>query len=134
MTDNADEIERFERRLARRIDQARELARGQIFIPTMAAQVKQCSLLRADTATTAAIMEDGPLEFDMDINETYSKNGALATMPPNILLRLPDLPPDLEYRFVGRHIILRDARANIIVDEVRYALRCQDSCVLEDGP
>ena len=87
-------------------------------------------LLRADTATTAAIMDDGPGEFDIDINETYSKKRALATMPPNLLLLLPDLPPDMEYRFVGRHLILRDVRANMIVDEiirVMRLLRPQDS-------
>jgi len=133
ITDNADEIEDFERRLGRRIEDARGSRRGQIFIPTMEGQVKRMLVLRADAATTAAIMDDGPMEFDIDINETYSKKRALATMPPNLLLRLPDLPPDLEYRFVGRHLIIRDARANIIVDEIRYALKCEDYCVLKDS-
>ena len=132
VTEDADEIEDFERRLARRIDDARGSRRGQIFLPIMEGQVKRMLLLRADPATTAAIMDDGPVEFDIDINETYSKKRPLATMPPNLLLRLPDLPPDLEYRFVGRHLILRDARANIIVDEIRYALKCDDYCVLKD--
>jgi hypothetical protein len=49
-------------------------------------------------------------------------------MPPQLLLLLPDLPPDLQYRFVGRHLILYDGRANIIVDEIPYAIRCRD-CV-----
>lgn len=133
VTDDPDEIESFERRLARRIDDARGSRRGQIFIPTMEGQLKRMLLLRADDSTTAAIMDDGPMEFDIDINETYSKVRALATMPPNILLRLPDLPPDLEYRFVGRHLIIRDARANIIVDEIRYALKCEGHCVLKES-
>jgi hypothetical protein len=47
-------------------------------------------------------------------------------MPANLLAALPDLPPDLEYRFVGRHLILRDARANMIIDEVPHAIRCKD--------
>ena len=133
VTANADEIEDFERRLARRIDDVRGSQRGQIFLPVMEGQVKRMLLLRADAATTAAIMDDGPAEFDIDINDTYSKRRPLATMPPNILLRLPDLPPDLEYRFVGRHLIIRDMRANIIVDEIRYALKCEDYCVLKDS-
>ena len=133
VTSNADEIEDFERRLASRIDDVRGSRRGQIFLPVMEGQVKRMLLLRADAATTAAIMDDGPVEFDIDINDTYSKRRPLATMPPNILLRLPDLPPDLEYRFVGRHLIIRDVRANIIVDEIRYALKCEDYCVLKDS-
>ncbi len=126
VTVNADEIERFEHSLARRIRQTRNSRRGQLFIPAMAVQLKQMLERRADAPTIAAIMEDGPPEFDVDINETYSKDRPLATMPPNILLLLPDLPRDIEYRFVGRHIILRDVRANIIIDEIKYALSCQD--------
>ena len=128
VTSNPDEIERFEHRLAERIRNARPSRRGQIFAPAMEAQVKQMLVRRADAGTIALLMDDGPLEFDVDVNDTYSKERSLATMPTNILLTLPELPPDMEYRFVGRHLILRDTRANIIVDEVPHALDCRD-CV-----
>ena len=36
-----------------------------------------------------------------------------------LLRKLPDLPPELEYRIVGRHLILRDVKANLIVDVLR---------------
>jgi len=127
-TDNADAIERFEHRLAERIRGARAAHRGQIFAPSMVRQVKQMLAVRADPQTIAAMMDDGPAEFDVDVNDTYSKRRSLATMPPNILLTLPDLPRDIEYRFVGRHLILRDARANMIIDEIPFAFHCQD-CV-----
>jgi hypothetical protein len=130
VTDNADEIERFEHQLAERIDDARGSRRGQIFLPAMEGQLKRMLVVRADAATIAAIMDDNPGEFDIDVNETYKKTYPLATMPPNILLQLPDLPKDIEYRFVGRHLILRDARANIVLDEIPYAIRCRD-CVPE---
>jgi hypothetical protein len=128
VTDNAEEIGRFEHRLAERIRNARTAHRGQIFAPSMVRQVKQMLTVRADAQTIAAMMDDGPAEFDVDVNDTYSKRRSLATMPPNILLTLPDLPRDIEYRFVGRHLILRDARANIIIDEIPFAFHCQD-CV-----
>jgi hypothetical protein len=128
VTENADAIERFEHRLAERIRHGRAERRGQIFAPSMVRQVRQMLVVRANAQTIAAIMDDGPHEFDVDVNDTYSKRRPLATMPPNILLTLPDLPPDIEYRFVGRHLILRDARANIIIDEIPYAIQCQD-CV-----
>ncbi|HKY21446.1 MAG TPA: hypothetical protein VJM31_09525, partial [Vicinamibacterales bacterium] len=57
------------------------------------------------------------------------KERSLATMPPKILLMLPDLPPDMEYRFVGRHLILLDVRANMIIDEIPSVLRCE-GCVM----
>jgi hypothetical protein len=39
-----------------------------------------------------------------------------------IVGRLPVLPPELEYQFVGRHLVLIDVRANLVVDVLRYAL------------
>lgn len=130
VTTNADDIEAFERRLAERIDDARGSRRGQVFVPAMEGQLKRLLVVQADQATIAAIMDDVPGEFDIDINETYSKKRSLATMPPKLLLLLPELVPDLQYRFVGRHLILYDGRANIIVDEIPYALQCRD-CLRE---
>ena len=130
VTPNPDEIEDFEHRLAERIADARGSRRGQIFIPTMEGQLKRMLERQVDPGTLALIMDDGPGEIDVDINETYSKKNPLATMPPKLLLLLPDLPRDLEYRFVGRHFVLRDVRANIVIDEIPFAIRCRD-CVLE---
>lgn len=130
VTINADDIERFEQRLAERIRDARGSRRYQVFVPAMEGQIKKLLRAQADPDTVAAIMDDSPSEFDVDVNDTYSKKRSLATMPTKILLLLPDLAPDLEYRFVGRHLILLDVRANMIVDEIPYALRC-DGCVLK---
>ncbi len=132
VTINPDDIERFEHSLARRIRGARESRRGQIFLPAMEGQLRRMLEIRADPATIAAIMDDGPAEFDLDVNETYSKERALATMPVNLLLLLPDLPRDIEYRFVGRHFILRDVRANIIIDEIPFALTCESCAPVPD--
>jgi hypothetical protein len=126
VTTNADEIESFEHRLAERIRHARGKRRGQIFAPAMEGQVKRMLRVQADRATIGAIMDDGPGEFDVDVNDTYSKKRSLGTIPPKLLLILPDLAPDLQYRFVGRHLIIFDPRANIIVDEIPYALNCRD--------
>lgn len=128
VTLDADEIERFERRLTSRMRHARGSRRYQVFVPAMEGQIKKLLARQADPATIAAIAHDGPGEFDVDVNDTYSKELSLSTMPVKILLLLPELPPDMEYRFVGRHLILRDVRANMIIDEIPYALRCQE-CV-----
>jgi hypothetical protein len=42
----------------------------------------------------------------------------MSTMPPDILAALPQLPEELEYRFVGDRLILLDTKAHVIVDYV----------------
>ena len=58
-----------------------------------------------------------------EVNATYPESQPLPTMPPNLLASLPKLPEDLEYRIIGRHLILRDVHANIIVDYIPNAIR-----------
>jgi hypothetical protein len=55
------------------------------------------------------------------VNAEYPVDAPLSTMPPTLLQRLPLLPEELEYRFVGPDLILRDKNANIIVDYMRDA-------------
>lgn len=40
----------------------------------------------------------------------------LQTSPASLLENLPALPKDVEYRLVGRALVLRDAESNIIID------------------
>ena len=40
----------------------------------------------------------------------------------NFLLSLPQLPEDIQYRFVGKHLILYDAKANLIIDFMLNAI------------
>jgi hypothetical protein len=37
-------------------------------------------------------------------------------VPPSLLLKMPELPEQVRYRFVGRTLILRDTDANVILD------------------
>ena len=63
-----------------------------------------------------AILVEVPMKVPPAINTDYPTTLPLATVPPSLLLKLPTLPEELEYRFVGRHLILRDTKANLIVD------------------
>ena len=54
----------------------------------------------------------------------YPKKKPLSTVPPNILAALPSLPDGIQYRFLGRHLVLHDTRANVIIDRIPYAVRC----------
>jgi hypothetical protein len=56
------------------------------------------------------------------VNAPYPDSAPLSTVPPTLLLRLPRLPKELEFRFVGRHLILRDVDASLIVDYIPNAI------------
>ncbi len=63
-----------------------------------------------------------PLKFYVHVNNEYPDDKPLQSMPPSLLANLPPLPPELEYRIVGRDLILRDVGANLIVDIIRRVI------------
>jgi hypothetical protein len=63
-----------------------------------------------------AAMQEVPTRTAPRVNASYPETAALATVPPLILQRLQRLPDGVEYRFMGRDLILRDTKANLIVD------------------
>jgi hypothetical protein len=69
---------------------------------------------RAETPAAAVVVE---------VNGVYSIAAPVSTVPPNVLRRLPPLPEQvLEYRFVGRDLIVRDVAADLIVDYMKEAV------------
>jgi hypothetical protein len=50
------------------------------------------------------------------VNAVYPVGAAWSTVPPSVLSTLPPLPPSLQYRFVGRDLVLVDTVAQLIVD------------------
>ena len=69
-----------------------------------------------------AAMQEVPKKTVPKVNADYPETAALATVPPLILKRLQRLPDGIEYRFMGRDLILRDTSANIIVDFLHEAV------------
>ena len=129
-----DEIDRAENALGDRIRRARAKARrGDIFTPRIEKQIKKMLAVEADKGTLASLFDDNPGVFRYTVNATYPKYRPVSTVPPNLLLLLPPLPEGIEYRFVGRHLILRDMKANIIIDDIRHAIRCEH-CTIGERP
>jgi hypothetical protein len=127
VTDDPAEIRRTVLALAREIRIARERAiQGEIFTPTITVVFRKVLLVEMSANTRAAIMDDNPGEFSHRINGIYPKRKPLSTVPPNILAALPRLPDDIQYRFVGRHLVLHDTRANLILDRIPCAIQCMD--------
>ena len=56
------------------------------------------------------------------VNYPYPDQTEFVEMPPTVLLNLPQLPPEVRYRFVGRNLLLVDNDNNLILDYMTNAL------------
>ncbi len=116
-----------QRELARKIHEARSQAhQGDIFTPAIAKEFRRLLTLamagpnRADIRQSLAHAE--PVTLTLKVNEAYPPNIPLQSTPASILMNLPRLPPELEYRIAGHALVLRDATANIVVDLIPDAI------------
>jgi len=121
---SAGKIKDAEQSLLERIAAARHDAKpGEIFTPEIAAYFRRRLHPESKEPGTKEIMkEDKVGTIPFKINGPYPETKPLVTAPPNLLEALPQLQKDIEYRFVGKHLILRDARANMIIDYMLNAI------------
>lgn len=56
------------------------------------------------------------------VNYPYAQSAELSEMPATLLTKLPQLPKELRYRFVGRNLLLVDRESNVIIDYMAEAL------------
>lgn len=56
------------------------------------------------------------------VNYPYPESQEQLEMPPTLLLRLPQLPKQLRFRFVGQSLLLVDRENGLIVDYMTKAL------------
>ena len=82
-------------------------------------KIVQDDFTKRSVADRKALVHELPKHVKVDINTVYPTTLPLITFPATLLRSLPDLPPELEYRIVGRNLILRDVKANLIVDVLR---------------
>jgi len=121
-TDSPEEIAEHQHQLAHELREARWDARqGDLFTPEVSTlfrkwiaayfagpdgrQIK-ASLRRAEPVPAVRLQ----------VSARYPKDLPLQSTPPTILEKLPQLPKGLEYRIVGRDLVLLDVEANMIVD------------------
>ena len=113
--------------LASKIRVARAGAKqGEIFTPEIAQYVRRqiASRLsgRDGKRIRASLRHAEPENITLQINQSYPDNVPLQSTPPSLLISLPQLPTGLEYRLVGKELVIRDVDANIVVDYVANAL------------
>ncbi len=122
-----EEIDKHQRALARLLQDARKGSRpGNMFTPEVQVVVRRLMgrvFGGADgAALKASIMDENPGPIRLTVNGRYPDSVPLSTVPPQVLEGLPELPDELEFRFIGRHLILMDEHAHLIVDLLENVL------------
>jgi hypothetical protein len=121
-TTSAGKITGYQRELAAKIRELRSQAKqGDIFTPQITELFHRLisqSLNGPDSTKIRKSYERAePIHgVQLEVDQTYPDRLPLQSMPPSLLLNLPILPKELEYRFVGHELVLRDIAANLIVD------------------
>ncbi len=126
-TGSQENIAHHEHELGRRIREARsEAKQGDIFTPEIAAEFRRLISLAMQPGNSGRIKESlkssEPVVLRLRVNDRYPKTVPLQSTPPTLLMNLPRLPPELEYRMVGHDLALLDVKANLIVDLINDAI------------
>jgi hypothetical protein len=125
VTDDPRQIRRWQRSLADGIRLARRGARrGDFFTASTSVQFRLVLAGIMNPSLWAVIMDENPGKFGHDIDEAYPEGKTFATVPTIVLARLPQLPDDVQFRFIGPDLILYDAKADTIIDRLPQAIQC----------
>jgi hypothetical protein len=104
---------------------------GDLFFPGIAALFRRLILdslhgMAAEDFLMMITEDDAAPMAPACVNASYPDGGALTTMPSQLLQMLPRLPVGLEYRFIGRDLILWDPHAGLIIDFIPRVLSRAD--------
>lgn len=106
-----------------------EAQQGDLFNPAVQASIRQrIAKALGSHGFTPADVRDAELAQGVDAASlTLRVNGTFpwafgTAMFPCVLEALPPLPPELQYRIVGRDLVLIDVHASVIVDILPLAL------------
>ena len=120
-TDDPVEITAREVAMGDAVRRARANAKqGDIIVPETAAYFRKLIQedLQGRTPPEKKVMQDEIPRFAPKINQSYPPEHPLATFPATLLKVMPALPEELEYRLLSDALIIRDTKANIIVDYI----------------
>ena len=126
-TPSQEKIQHHQHELARKIREARRTAKqGDLFTTAISAEFRRLigAAMQGGNATRVqtSLKNAEPVALKLHINEAYPSNVPLQSTPPTLLLSLPKLPPEVEYRVVGHDLILLDVAAKLIVDVIPNAI------------
>ena len=124
-TTNMGEVRTDMQLLAKRIVAIRQNAQpGDIITPDVGRlfrrRIVACLAPEQWSAILAELAEDEegvPVPgVELRVNMPWPEQVPYGYVPTPLLLALPPLPPELEYRIIGRSLVLWDHHANLIVD------------------
>ncbi len=118
-----EKISHHEHELAKAVrDQRKNSRQGDIFTPEISGEIRRLLTIAMQPANGDAkhigesLRHAEPVQLHLNFNDTYPPDVPLQSTPPTLLENLPKLPPEMEYRIVGRDLILLDAKAGLVVD------------------
>jgi hypothetical protein len=126
--ESAADIKQYQAALAQKIRGERSQAKpGEIFTPPVSQLFRKLIATPLQSSEgdkiRASLRHAEPVRgLNLEINQQYPAEAPLQSTPPTLLVDLPRLPPELEFRVVGRDLVLLDTTANLIVDLLPDAL------------
>jgi hypothetical protein len=112
--------------LATQIQAARKGARqGDIFSGAVARMFRRRIATCLPPEDLEAVLAENQREYEqpeasaapaLRVNAVWPPQIPFDFVPPQLLAALPPLPPELQYRIVGRSLVLWDHHANLVVD------------------
>ena len=126
-TPSAAELGARQDALAAGIKTARANAKRGDLIPPGATQVIAAAVRddfkRRNPTARMGVFEEVPAKPGASlVNRTYPASDPLPTVPPLLLMNLPRLPDNLQYRFAGRDVVILDADVQVVIDYIQNVL------------
>lgn len=103
-------------------------AQGDIFTPEIATEFRKLiatNLKHRPRRIRQSIKSGEVVAANVHVNGSYPEGVPVETMPVTLLASFPKLPSDLDYRFIGSTLVLRDVAANLIIDLIPNAIVLQ---------
>ena len=122
-----EQIQTYRTTLEEALRNARKGAkRGDLFTPDIASFIRR-TLKNEFQGKDRKEIRDIVFETELQgvvvrVNYPYATSAELSEMPATLLAKLPQLPKEVRYRFVGRNLILVDRESNVILDFMPDAL------------
>lgn len=99
---------------------------GDVFTEDVAAYIRTVIKSTLDTQekreVRQTVLEAENKAVPLRVNYPYPETQELVEMPPTLLLRLPQLPKQIKFRFVNRNLLLVDRENGLIIDYMTNAL------------
>jgi hypothetical protein len=127
-TTSAEKLEQAQQSVAQKAKLVRDEAKqGDIFAPDIADYFRRQIAIALKgpqgVRIRSSLRHSEPVPgLALRVNQSYPRSLPLQSTPPSLLLNFPPLPKELQYRIVGRALVLLDITPKLIVDFIPDAI------------